>query len=122
MSTQETVPPFGGKKLFNVEVENDLVVLASDRDEAEAIAKKVVTRNADELDWHDASYGASEVRKYLPHGWANALPYGDEDKFTCKQIIEAWEEYERTRPLTKAELEAKGQVPLIQEHGTTDHL
>lgn len=115
MSTEQIAPPFGGKKLFNVEVENDLVVLASNRAEAEAIAKKIVTQNADELDWHDASYGAWEAGKSLLHGWDDALPYGDEDKFTCKEIMEAWEEYERTRPLTKAELEAKGQVPLIQE-------
>lgn len=106
--------PFDGKKLFTVEIEQTIVVLAANETEAEEIAKDTAGCGGD-LDWNDAMYSSYESGRCLPADWVKAIPFGLENMKdqTCGQIRDALEEYERTRPPTKAELEALGQVPLI---------
>lgn len=108
--------PFEGKKLFTVEIERTIMVMASDRKEAEAIASEVESEFSFNSD-NEATFSAYEPGKYLPNGWDTGIPYGLENMKdqTCEQIMGAFEEYERTRPPTKAELEALGQQQLISE-------
>lgn len=103
--------PFEGKKLFIVSVEQSIMVLASDEKEAEQVAKDEAGCGGG-IEWNDAMYSAYEG---LLYGWGKSLPFGEHPDLTCAEIREAWNEYERTRPRTRAELEAAGQVPLIPE-------
>lgn len=108
----ETQAPFDGKRLFTVEIEQSVVVLAATEKAAEEIAKDVACGH--DIEWLDAMYSAYESPR-LPDGWDKTQPYGHEGRETCEQILEALEEYERTRPPTLAELEAMGQQPLIAD-------
>lgn len=105
--------PFSGRKLYEVEIKQTVVVLAVDEKEAEEIAKREASCGGD-IDWNDAVYSAYRP-KHFPADWLKSQPFGDDNpKYqTCEQIIAAWEEYERTRPLTKAELESAGQQRLV---------
>lgn len=107
-------PPFDGKKLFVVEIERTIMVMASDRKKAEAIASEAESEFSFSSD-NEAEFGAYEVGKYMLAGWEDAIPYGMKNMKdqTCSQIKDALDEYERTRPPTRAELEAMGQQPLI---------
>ena len=106
--------PFEGKRLFTVEIEQTVVVLASDACEAEEIAKEQAACGGD-IDWNDSMYGAYEAGRSLPADWVKAIPFGMGTirQQTCQQIRDAWDAYEVAKPPTTAELEALGQQRLI---------
>jgi hypothetical protein len=102
--------PLDGKKLFEVEIQKSIYVLAADEDDAVEIAKSETHR----MDWYDVDFDAQES-SYVVGEWSKAEPYGSKLGLTCEQIMSQLQEYEKNRPPTKAELEAMGQVPLIPE-------
>lgn len=103
--------PFEGKKLFAVEIEKTIFVLASHRHEAEEIAHEEAGCGG-HLEWEGGDVFAIEAES-VPKDWRNAIPFGlHKSDATCAQILEAWAEYEQTRPVTQAELEAAGQMRL----------
>jgi hypothetical protein len=109
-----TVEPFEGKRLFTVEIEQTIVVLASDDAEAEEIATEAASCGGG-VDWNDANYAPIEVEGRLPPDWLKAIPFGiprGMKEQTCAQILAAWAEYEAARLPTAAELEAMGQQRL----------
>lgn len=105
-------------KLFEVDIESTLYVVAKDEDEAERVAQRAIeTEHAAASDMAlGATFEAYQVDSERHHlgDWRNSLPYGERSR-TCQQILDEWVEWERTRPLTAAELEAAGQLRLIQE-------
>jgi len=107
--------PCGGKRLFTVEIQTEVVVLADDEAEAEDIAKEQASCGGD-IEWNDADYSIQEVYSWLPPDWLKSPPFGmprEMKQMTCEQIIAAWKEYEAEQPPTIAELEALGQQRLI---------
>lgn len=113
-TAQTLEAPFGGKKLFTVEIETEVVVLASDESEAEEIAKEQAGCGGN-VDWNDADYTVQESDGWIPPDWTNAIPFGmgTTKQRTCEQILAAWKEYEAAQPPTAAELEALGQQRLL---------
>lgn len=105
----EAEHPFDGKVLFEVEIQQTIMVMASDESDAVDIAKE----EAFSIEWNDADYDAREA-SYVVGAWAKSEPYGSDLRLTCDQIMEKLEEYERNRPPTKAELEAMGQQRLMK--------
>lgn len=109
--------PFDGKTLFNVTIEIDVVVLAKDRRAAELLARDEWHEISQNIYPPDATATPCEVsingkKKWsLSAAWDDSEPYGDKDGKTCKQIIEAIEEYRKAHP-SAAELEAMGQQVL----------
>lgn len=105
--------PFQGRKLFNVEIQREIVVLAADESEAIEIAKRQSGCGGG-IEWNDADYSALET-EWLPKGWTGAIPFGagNDKELTCGEIIDAVEDYERSLSPTKAELESMGQQRLV---------
>jgi len=102
--------PFEGKRLFEVEISQTIFVLAQDESEAKEIAAEQASCGGN-LEWTDAQCFAHKATG-LPKDWRDAIPFGANNDETCEQVAEAWEEYERARPMTQAELEAAGQMRL----------
>lgn len=107
------------KRLFEVELTLTVYVAAEDAAEAERVAEDA-HRAGEFNDLIDAAYvcpAAAEVGdvRRIPSTWRTALPWAAESEYplTCAQTVEAWQEYERTRPRTRAELEAAGQRSLL---------
>ena len=76
------------KKLFHVNLEYDLVVVADDENEAERIAKSVMRDESAEA----TLVSATEMKNKSdipPGGWEdNCIPWGSEDDDTIGQILE----------------------------------
>lgn len=102
------------KRLFHVEYDFDMVVLAENEEEAREIAKE----DCDEA-FADCRYElypvVSEIRdmRSLPSFWSNSAPWGSDGDTTCEKIMFAVEEAERKRPPTAEEIEAAGQMRLL---------
>lgn len=107
--------PFDGKRLFGVEIEESIYVLAADESEAKEIAQEQASCGGD-IDWGDADYSVQECDGRIAADWAEAVPHGiplGMKHQTCQQILNAWAEYEAAKPPTQAELEGIGQQRLI---------
>lgn len=68
--------PFGGRKLFAVEITEEIYVLAFDEEEATEISQEQAACGGD-IDWNDANYMADEAAR-IAKPWANAIPFGTE--------------------------------------------
>ena|SRR5688572_33156396 len=112
--TESLEAPFEGKRLYEVQIEQTIIVLASDEGEADEIAREQASCGGN-IDWNDANYDTCELA-HVPADWQKAIPFGMPHGMrdrTCQQIFDAWKEYETARPPTAAELEAMGQQRLI---------
>jgi hypothetical protein len=86
-------------KLWSVDVVIEMVVLASDRHDAERTA----LHNFEDCTDGAGTGGASEIRdvQHLPEEWDQAIPFceesGDypEEGLTCQQLFDLWEQQER---------------------------
>ncbi len=72
------------KKLFKVGCYQELMVYAEDVEEALLL----FTENIDNDDTSLDNLIAMETNEY-PQAWRNAIPYGEDDDRTCKEIAEA---------------------------------
>lgn len=106
-------------KLYKVDItiNTDAYVLAADEQDAKYIAEENKDDIIQDLDC-GASYHAAEIThrtSRITSGWINAIPYqpadSDDDR-ACGDLLEAMKDDEAGRPLTREELEAKGQASL----------
>lgn len=90
----ETIAPFligldmTQKKLFTVTIETEIVVVASDNDEAEKVAKEAF-RSRD-IGSEEYDFRPREM-KFLPSGWdLNAIPFGEREASDPDRTIQGW--------------------------------
>jgi hypothetical protein len=101
------------KKLFEVQVEAVFYAVADDEAGAEqAILDAISSGDVTFDEPGDLIAGQVTSFKGFDREWENARPFGDGGRETCGDLIRAWEEYERSRPRSAAELEAAGQQTL----------
>lgn len=102
------------KRLYEVEITATLYVVARTERGAERVAAEALENGKVEDLAMTACIEASVVNevRHISGSWEDAYPFGGNEK-TCTQWVEDWDEYERTRPRTAAELEAAGQQRLI---------
>jgi len=104
------------KKLFTVTIETEIVVVASDNDEAEKVAKEAF-RSRD-IGSEEYDFRPREM-KFLPSGWdLNAIPFGEREASDPDRTIQGWidagagvfylEERERLRKVRESFRESLG--------------
>lgn len=109
-TAEQTEHPCEGKKLFIVQIEQAIMVLAEDEAEASEIATHEAGCGGN-IEWNEADFHAYEGFLF---GWDKSIPFGPHNHdMTCAQIRDAWREYEASRLPTQAELEALGQESLL---------
>ena len=77
------------KKLYEVEVDFTMFVMAEDESKAKDVAQANVNEEIDNLNSRD--FGISRT-KFYPYNWENAYPYGSDTNQTVKEILEAEKE------------------------------
>ena len=77
------------KKLYEVETELVLYVMAENESEAITIAQKNIREEADNLWEHQ--FSAYRPTRYYAN-WENEIPYGSDSDQTVKEIMEAEKE------------------------------
>jgi len=86
------------KKLFNVTIENEICVMAENREQAESVARN----SFEDEDKYNFAYWATEVRQSDPHinpDNEDCVPYGSIENKTCGEIVKEMQEAEELRKI-----------------------
>jgi hypothetical protein len=98
------------KRLFNVTIQNEIVVFAESAQEAERVAQG---NHREFWDWDYFAWSVLTLHD-IEESWRDETPYGggNPDEKTCRQL---WEEFQQTPEQVRLQLEANGQQTLFEE-------